>query len=245
MPQWELFAALVVLTTIALLVLARESQQLLTNPSNEVASESGSLMGSGRPPLDPTPGWLLGNVLLSHGLLGALIIAGGWYAEIPLAAVGLGDVSSGFLSGIGLGIVLAAGNEVAAVVAKRVGVDHDERLRELLAPESIVGWFVLVGGVLPVIAFVEELLFRAALIGAMAAGFGLPVWGLAIVSSVLFGLGHGLQGPGGVLVTGGLGFVLASAFIVSGSLVVVVVAHYCINLIEFVLHEAIGLDPGL
>ncbi len=245
MPRWDFFAALVVLTTIALLVLARQSQQLLANSPNDQESEYPAPGEQRRVLVDPSPGWLLGNVLLSHGLLGVLIIAAGWYADIPLTAVGLGDVSSDLLGGIGLGIVLSIGNESAAIVAKRFGIDHDERLRELLAPDSKSGWLVLVVGVLPLIAFVEELLFRGALIGAMATGYGFPIWGLAIVSSILFGLGHGLQGPGGVLVTGGLGFVLAAAFIVTGSLVVVVVAHYCVNVIEFVLHEAVGIDGEL
>lgn len=242
MPRWDFFAALLLLTTLALLVLARQSQQLLTANSGDEDAPGPTASATTTPSFDPSTGWLLVNVILSHGLLGALILAGAWYAEIPRTAFGFGDPSSGIVIGIGVGIVLAIGNEAAAIVAQSLGIDHDERLRELLAPNTNAGWVVLLLGVLPVIAVVEELLFRGALIGAMAAGYGLPIFGLAIVSSILFGLGHGLQGPGGVVVTGLLGFVLAAAFIVTGSLVVVVIAHYCINVIEFVLHEAMGID---
>jgi predicted Abi (CAAX) family protease len=43
-----------------------------------------------------------------------------------------------------------------------------------------------------------------------------------------------------VLVTGTLGLVLAAGFVLTGSLLAVVVAHYLVNALEFVVHE--GLD---
>jgi len=133
-------------------------------------------------------------------------------------------------------------NELAAAAATRFGFDHDEALRELLSPDSIGGWLILLLGVLPIIAFFEEFLFRAALIGVPAAGFGLSPWLLAVGSSIAFALGHGMQGSVGVVVTGLLGFVLAAVYIVTGSLLVVVVAHYLVNALEFVVHEGFGLE---
>jgi membrane protease YdiL (CAAX protease family) len=59
---------------------------------------------------------------------------------------------------------------------------------------------------------------------------------------VAFALGHGAQGPAGVAATGVLGFVLAAAFVLTGSLLVVVVAHYLVNALEFVVHEAPGTE---
>jgi membrane protease YdiL (CAAX protease family) len=47
----------------------------------------------------------------------------------------------------------------------------------------------------------------------------------------------------GVVVTGVLGFVLAAAFVLTGSLLAVVVAHYLVNALEFVVHEGLGADP--
>jgi membrane protease YdiL (CAAX protease family) len=138
---------------------------------------------------------------------------------------------------------LYAANEAGAWVAERAGIDADESLRELLAPETVGGWLLLLGVVLPLVALVEEFLFRAALVGALAAGFSVSPWLLAVLSSVAFGVGHGLQGPGGVVVTGALGFVLAAAFVLTGSLWVVVVAHYLVNALEFLVHEA--LDVGV
>ena len=188
---------------------------------------------------------LLLNAGLSQALLGAVVVAAVWFARVPLDALGVAGLTGPTLaSGIGLGLGLAAANEVTAGLAARLGIDHDERLRELLAPASIRGWAVLLVIVLPLVAGVEELIFRGAVVGALSVGFGLSPWGLAVVSSVLFGLGHTAQGRGGVTVTAGLGFVLAAAFILTGSLVVVIVAHYLVNALEFVVHEGFGAEFG-
>ena len=96
---------------------------------------------------------------------------------------------------------------------------------------------------LPVIAAFEELLFRAALVGGFAAGFGVSPWPLAVLSSAAFAAGHGAQGRLGVAVTGLLGFVLAAAFVLTESLLVVVVAHYVVNAVEFGLAEGLGREP--
>ncbi|SEO42662.1 Membrane protease YdiL, CAAX protease family [Halogranum amylolyticum] len=188
---------------------------------------------------------LLVNVALSQGLFGAFLVVGAWYTEIPLDALGLGDDGVSLLAlalGVGLGAGLYAVNEVGAAFGERLGVGSSEELREALAPDSAAGWAVLLLLVLPVIAGFEELLFRAALVGVVAAGFGVSPWLLAVLSSVAFALGHGAQGPGGIFVTGMLGFVLAAAFVLTESLLVVVVAHYLVNALEFVVHEGFGID---
>lgn len=190
---------------------------------------------------------LLANVALTQGLFGAIVAAGAWYFEIPLWALGVTEtgVGTGLLAvgiGFGFGLLLWLGNELSATLADAVGAAYDESLREMLAPDSAGGWVVLLGVILPVIAVVEELLFRAALIGVPAAGFGTSPWALALVSSAAFAGGHGAQGRVGVAVTGGLGLVLAGGYIFSGSLLVVVVAHYLVNAMEFVVHEGLGAE---
>lgn len=236
--QWDLFVGVTVLVTIALLMLARATQRTLS-PMTDQAQHS-ELDNGG---LSLTPGFLLVNVAFSHGVLGVILVATAWYARIPRTAFGVAVQPWAIWMAIGFGIGLYVANEVAAAVATRWGVDHDEHLRELLAPESWRGWVVLLGGVLPVVAGVEEVLFRAALIGVPAMGFGWSPWGLAVISSVAFGVGHGLQGPGGIVVTGLLGFALAAVFVVSGSLLIVIVAHYMVNALEFVVHEGLHLEP--
>ncbi|SDM09799.1 Membrane protease YdiL, CAAX protease family [Halogranum gelatinilyticum] len=186
---------------------------------------------------------LLVNVAVSQGLFGVLLVVGAWFTEVPLSALGLGsgDVSPLMLAvGTALGVGLYVVNELGAAAGERVGIASSEELRQALAPDSAAGWAVLLLVVLPVIAGFEELLFRAALVGVVSAGFGVSPWLLAVLSSVAFALGHGAQGPGGIVVTGTLGFVLAAAFVLTGSFLVVFVAHYLVNALEFVVHE--GLD---
>ena len=205
-----------------------------------------------RAPADPvspeslSTGELLANVALSQGVFAGLLLGAIVYTGIPAAALGVAFTReylvAGLVVGTGLGLGLYVANELGAASAKRLGFDPDETLRELLAPGTAGGWLVLLLVVLPIIAIFEELLFRAALIGALSAGFDVSPWLLAVGSSIAFGVGHGMQGRVGIVVTGALGFVLAAAFILTGSLLVVIVAHYLINALEFVVHEGLDLE---
>jgi membrane protease YdiL (CAAX protease family) len=207
----------------------------------------------------PTPAWqrgempemtsgiLLANVAVSQGLFAAFLLFGAWFTGVPVSAFGVTNdpLSTGLPAlgvGIGVGLVLYALNELGAMAGERFGVVASEDLRAMLAPDDLRGWVILLLGVLPLVAVFEELLFRGALVGVMWAGFGVSPWLLAALSSVAFALGHGAQGPGGILVTGLLGFVLAVTFVLTGSLLVVVVAHYLVNALEFVVHEGLGFE---
>ncbi|MFD1641356.1 CPBP family intramembrane glutamic endopeptidase [Halohasta litorea] len=186
---------------------------------------------------------LLANVAVSQGLFAVLLVTLAWYTEIPAWAFGLAPESftlGGVATGIAVGSVFYICNEAAAAVGRQWGVSTPSGLREALAPETAAGWAVLLVVVLPIIAGFEELLFRGALIGVLQAGFAVPVWLLVVGSSVAFALGHGAQGRLGIVVTGLLGVGLAAVFVHTGSLVVVIVAHYVINVLEFVVHEGIG-----
>ncbi|WP_254767269.1 CPBP family intramembrane glutamic endopeptidase [Salinilacihabitans rarus] len=197
-------------------------------------------------PRNLSTGALLANVALSQGVFAAVLFGAAVYTGVPAAALGISfdaaSLANDVVVGVGLGAGLYVANELGAAAAKRLGVDHDEELRELLAPDSAGGWLVLLLVVLPVIAAFEEFLFRAALIGAFSAGFGLSPWLLVVGSSVAFAAGHGMQGTAGVAVTGLLGLVLGAAFVLTGSLLVVVVAHYLVNAVEFVVHEGLGIE---
>ena len=183
---------------------------------------------------------LLANVAVSQGVLGALLLFGAWYAAVPASALGLDTVAftpPALLAGVAGGVVLYLANEGGAAVGRQFGVDGAEAFRAMLAPETRRGWALLLLVVLPVVAGFEELLFRAALVGGLAAGFGVSPWILAGLSSVAFALGHGAQGRVGMVVTGVLGFALAALFVVTESLPAVVVAHYLVNALEFVVNE--------
>ena len=206
-------------------------------------------IGSRPREVELTPKMVIGNVAVTQGLIAVIVLAAGWYFAIPAEAFGVtaDQLSTGLPAvgvGTGFGVLLWVGNESATTIANAVGAAYDEGVRGLLAPDSPSGWLLLFGGVLPIIAISEELLFRAALIGVPAANFAVSPWLLATASSLAFALGHGAQGRVGVVVTGVLGFVLAAGYILSGSLLVVVVAHYVINALEFLIHEYFSLGVG-
>ena len=254
--RWGLFAGVTLILVFVVLGLSRATTREMTAGDRQsdppvdgvgVPTPEQGVRISGeeppevaqRPPTRASGEELLLSAALSQGLVGCALASLALYAEVPAGALGVDDPTVAVLPGVALGVGLYAANEAGGRLAGRVGVDSDESLRKLLAPETTGGWLLLLGVVLPLVAVVEELLFRAALVGALAAGFPVSPWLLAALSSVAFGLGHGLQGPAGVVVTGVLGFVLAGAFILTGSLWVVVVAHYLLNALEFLLHEGV------
>lgn len=207
-------------------------------PDESVPGLDGSSTAPSPPAALASTPLLLANVLATHGVLAVVLLAAAWLTAVPPEALGLEMPSTSDIAiGGGLGLVLAVANEVGARVANRLGFEPDDRLRTVLAPETVAGWASLLLVGLPVIAGAEELLFRGVLIGGLSSGLGWSIPLLVVLSSALFGLGHGLQGPGGVLVTALLGAVLGVAFVATGSLAVVVVAHYTVNAAEFLAHE--------
>lgn len=239
MPLWRLFGAVSLALTAGFVLLARSSARAV-RAALEARDDPGAPPQPALAALE-SDRLLVGNVLTTHGLLLVLVAGTVWYARVPLPALGVGVPTLRTVGlGLGLGVALAVGNEASARLADRAGLHRDERLRELLAPDDALGWAALLLVVLPLVAVAEELLFRGVLVGGFAAGFGLSAWGLAVVSSAAFGLGHGLQGEAGVVVTSALGLVLAGAFVLTGSLAVVVVAHYAVNALEFVVNEGVA-----
>lgn len=207
-------------------------------------------------------GVLLANVVITQGLFFGMLAIGIWWTRVPAVAIGLaspgtvlpsvattslGWSPTAIVLGIALGAALYVFNQVGAAIGNRVGVDSSTALREALAPASATGWVGLLGVALPVVAVFEELLFRGVLIGGFAIasielGMAVTPWLLVVGSAVAFALGHGAQGRGGIVVTGTLGAVLGAAFVLSWSLPLVIVAHYVVNALEFVIHEGFGID---
>jgi membrane protease YdiL (CAAX protease family) len=216
----------------------------LVDPAASAVGDASSAVGGDGPPVaDASTTLIVANVALTQGVFGALVLAGGWLFDVPAWAFGLGTDLTGLPAlgvGIGFGSLLWAVNELTVGGARRLGHDADETLRSVLAPQSIGGWILLFGVGLPIIAGVEELLFRGALIGVASVGLNTSPWAMAVVSSLAFGVGHGAQGRLGIAVTGGLGFALAAGFILTNSLLVVVVAHYVVNALELLVHEGLG-----
>lgn len=252
MPAWDRFFFAVTALLVVIVTLTRLSQRALeaTEAGDAVIGQE-SLRGTTEtdpPARTISTRELYANVALSHGLFAAILVGLFWWYDIPPGSVGVGAtvstngtlLAAGAIAGIALFIL----NESSVALLDRLDLEYSEDLRRALAPESIAGWAVLLGIVLPVIAGFEELLFRGVLVGALGVATGVSPWLLAVVSSAVFALGHGIQGQGGVLVTGALGFLLAGLFIATGSLAVVIVAHYLVNALEFVVNEGVRSRRG-
>jgi uncharacterized protein len=105
------------------------------------------------------------------------------------------------------------------------------KLREgwVLFPRSAAAarWFIL----LAVTAGVaEELVFRGMVPALVAQLTGSRIWLPWLLSSVLFGLGHGYQGPRGTLLTGALGAGFYAFVLQTGSLLSAMIVHAMIDL---------------
>lgn len=91
---------------------------------------------------------------------------------------------------------------------------------------------VLVLLVMAPVVLVEELLFRSLLIGGFALFLPLPL--LIIGWSLLFGLLHAPQGIWGMLGAGLGGLLLSILFVVQGSILLPIVAHYVTNCVQVI-----------
>jgi membrane protease YdiL (CAAX protease family) len=254
--DWAAFAGVATAVTILLLVLARASAGYARLPSREDVEwlyglpddadhlDPADTTRPGDHAVEMSTGLLLANVAFSHGLFLVVLVGGALVTQIPASALGVSVSLSELTVGVGFGLLLSAANTGAGAAANAVGYAPSEELRKLLTPRSTGGWLLLLGVILPLVAVFEEFLFRAVLVGAFATGFAVSPWLLAVGSSVLFALGHGAQGPVGIVVTGSLGLVLAAGYVLTGSLLVVVVAHYLVNALEFVVYEGLGVEPG-
>jgi membrane protease YdiL (CAAX protease family) len=76
----------------------------------------------------------------------------------------------------------------------------------------------------------EEFLYRGFAMAALART-GLPVWGVVLLSSILFGMGHLYQGRSGLVSTLLLGVVFAVARITYHSLAPVILWHVAVDLV--------------
>ncbi len=111
---------------------------------------------------------------------------------------------------------------------------YSPEIMKNMVPRNQLEWVLIIIPLL-VAVMVEEFLFRGLLIG----GFQLVVnpWVMAIASSVLFGLMHSPQGILGIVLTGLVGMVFAALFIITSSLLPVIVAHFVINFLQIIRAE--------
>lgn len=165
-------------------------------------------------------------MILAMGGLGFSI--GG--AELGWEALGVLPVAKGVWIPWTVGLSLASLALLLAfhILRKSLGIRETPLLAQLLPEtgrEKLLFFFLsLSAGV------GEELAYRGFLIPALTYSLG-SVWGAAILSSLLFGLLHAYQGWLGMVRTALLGLVLATSFILSGTLWPAILAHAILDVL--------------
>ena len=102
-----------------------------------------------------------------------------------------------------------------------------QALAERILPQSAVELVPYFGLALTA-GLCEEFLYRGFAMAALTRA-GLPVWGVVLLSSVLFGLAHLYQGRGGIVSTLIIGTVFGTARIAYDGLVPVMAWHFAVD----------------
>jgi len=102
-----------------------------------------------------------------------------------------------------------------------------QTLAERILPQSAVELVPYFGLALTA-GLCEEFLYRGFAMAALTRA-GLPVWGVVLLSSVLFGLAHLYQGRGGIVSTLIIGTVFGTARIAYDGLVPVMAWHFAVD----------------
>lgn len=148
----------------------------------------------------------------------------GWPSPQPLTDLLIGSV---------IGLVTVFVVNLASTLAIRIWGKsiYSPDLMKSLVPRNQIEWVLVLVPLLLAVTL-EEMIFRALVIG----GFSVSVnpWAMALASSVLFGLMHSPQGILGIVLTGVVGFAFGAIFIVSNSLLMVITAHFVVNLLQII-----------
>jgi len=90
----------------------------------------------------------------------------------------------------------------------------------------------------------EEIIYRGFLISYLTVLLGTPFWGAALLSSVIFGLGHTYQGPVGFGKTAMVGAAMALLVGLTGSVWAAIVVHAWLDLAAGRMYFAAVRDNG-
>lgn len=190
--------------------------------------------------------WLLISFSLFGGLALATLLASGAFAaplltEVqawPWVAWLLGvlaahpTVTAGVLAGLAIGFIAVT---VLAIISVRKEGEEVVSVGDVHAILPRNRQELVLGGLLSINAgVVEELLFRLALPALLFATTGNAVVAI-VVSLLLFGLMHSYQGLTGIIVTTVLGAIFMAIYVLTGSILVTIIAHALIDLRSLVL----------
>ena len=136
--------------------------------------------------------------------------------------------------GIGLFIPLYVSASFLEEILQQAGFSVPSTPLPAFAATRSIGELVLALILVIVIALVEETIFRGYLILRFKALAESPIL-LALISAVIFSLGHGYEGTAGVITVGYMGFIFALIYLWRQSLVAPIVMHFLQDFIGIVL----------
>jgi membrane protease YdiL (CAAX protease family) len=158
-----------------------------------------------------------------------------WRNGESFASLGLTFANSGreIAIGIGLFIPFVFGISLFEMLLHELGFVLPDAPPRYLIPIGNAQ-YLLAFAFLVVVAVSEEAIFRGYLMLRLHAVTGSTAFAL-LLSSVIFAIGHGYQGSGGVLTVGLMGLLLALVYLWRGSLVAPITMHFLQNFIGIVL----------
>lgn len=211
----------------------------LTLALSFLTMQTALLLRRGPLPFNPLLSWGENSarlVLVALCLL--LVLVGERWVGLAPAAFGFAplDIVRDLGGGLALGLLLPlALNLLSVLVLRGGGAGLFSRNAILtMRPRTPTELAIVAGAMLPA-ALMEELLFRALLIGGMAAALGVAPLLAVTVSALTFGLMHLAQGLWGVVVTTLVGLCFGLIFVATGSLWLPLVAHWIMNVVQFTL----------
>lgn len=187
--------------------------------------------------------WLIESALVFGGS-SVLVLAAVWPFVTPLleATQSIGWISATRdVLGGGLGWALLLGALIGLTILTLVGARSARKEGGVIVVGDIaallprnrpeLGW----GAALSLNAGIaEEVLFRLALPALLVIVTGEPLTAFGI-AALIFGLLHAYQGPAGVIATTIVGLLFTALYVVSGSILLVIVAHALFDLRTLVI----------
>jgi membrane protease YdiL (CAAX protease family) len=179
--------------------------------------------------------------ILDDLALVALILFFLWRNREPLARIGWTpqNLSGNVLLGLILFIPLFTGAGILEAGLSAAGLAATSTIPSFLQYQGIPGAALALLLVL-VVAIAEETVFRGYLILRLQAVTSSP-WAGVLLSSAIFSVGHGYEGPAGVITTGVIGAVYAVIYLSRRSLVPPVVLHFLQDFTTILLLPILGI----
>jgi membrane protease YdiL (CAAX protease family) len=136
--------------------------------------------------------------------------------------------------GIGLFIPFLVGNNLLDQGLHALGFSSPSTPLPSYLTAKDIPQLLMAGFLVVVVALAEETIFRGYLILRLRAVTGSRL-AAAILSAIIFSLGHGYEGSAGVITVGAMGLVFAFVYLWRQSLVAPVVMHFLQDFIGIVL----------